>query len=69
MTPDRIDLDDAGLLDDVSIAATHVRLERMNEGAWWLKVERPGKPALVVWLATKRPSHTMITPTVTEEPA
>lgn len=64
---DRIDLDDAGELDDVAIAASRFRLERMAEGAWWMSVERPGKSNLVVNLSTKRPARTAITASFYED--
>lgn len=57
---DRIDLDATGTLDDVSLAATHFRLERMDEGYWWLSVTRPDGSRFVVNLATKRPMRTAI---------
>lgn len=64
---DRIDLDDAGMLDDVSLAATHFRLERMDEGHWWLSVTRPDGSRFVVNLATKRPMRTAILASYYEE--
>ncbi len=55
MSRDRIDLDEAGTLDDVAIAATNFRMERMNTGHWWLRVDRPnGLPSLIVDLTTAR---------------
>lgn len=68
MSRDRIELDDAGNLDDVSIAATSFRLERMNTGHWWLRVDRPdGLPSLVVDLTTARQSAIAIRATWREE--
>ena len=57
---DRIDMDDDGELDDVAIAATRFRLERMSLGAWWLSVTRPDGSRFVVNLGTKRTTMTAI---------
>lgn len=65
---DRIDLNDLGELDDVALRATGFRLEQMDHGHWWLRVDRPdGLPSLVVNLTTARQGVTRIRATWWEE--
>lgn len=55
MSRDRIDIDSNGELDDVAIAATNFRMERLDTGHWWMRVDRPdGLPSLVVDLTTRQ---------------
>ena len=51
----RIGLDDAKTLDEVVVRdAANVHLERMGEGAWWMRITRESGEAVVVNLWAER---------------
>jgi hypothetical protein len=51
---DRIDLDDAGNLDDVAIdGVTTFRLEYMDESNIWIRLYRDGGKDVVIWLQAR----------------
>ena len=56
-----IRLDDDGKLDEVVVEhAKHVHLERMDQGAWWMRIELADGSAIVVNLAARRPGTTLV---------
>ena len=51
----RIGLDDAKKLDEVVVRdAANFHLERMGEGAWWMRITRESGEAVVVNLWSER---------------
>ena len=65
---DEIRLDDQGGLDEV--VATDVRLvhlERMDKGAWWMRLDLADGSAIVVDLFARRPGHTKVEGTAERE--
>lgn len=54
-SPDRIDYDDKGDLDDIVINNVSMfRMERMDDGNFWLRCYCDGKPDVIFSLNSKR---------------
>lgn len=51
---DRIDYDEDGELDDVSLQATSVHIERLDDDRVWLAVERPDGDRFTFEFSTTR---------------
>lgn len=68
MSRSEIRRDADGAVDDVVLLdAAMVRLERMDEGAWWLAVyPRGGGAPVVIWLSARQPGRARVEATVTE---
>lgn len=53
-SPDRIDYDEDGKLDDVVINDVSMfRMERMDDGLFWIRCYRDGKPDVVFYLSAR----------------
>ena len=53
--PDRIDYDATGDLDDILIESVSMfRMERMDDGCFWIRCYCEGKPDAVFWLNSER---------------
>lgn len=57
---ERIDYTEEGHLDDIAIGDVELfRMERMNDGSFWIRLYRKGKKDVVFWLnATKNENPT-----------
>jgi hypothetical protein len=54
-SPDRIDYNDRGELDDIVVNDVSMfRMERMDSGKFWIRCYRDGKPDVVFWLGSTR---------------
>ena len=68
VTPYRINLDDAGELDEV-FATGKIHVERMAEGAWWIGITTEDGTELHVNFTAKNQRRTTVRGTGWAEPA
>lgn len=51
----RVDYDSRGDLDDIAVSGVDVfRMERMDDGCFWIRLYRPGGKDIVFWLNSAR---------------
>jgi hypothetical protein len=54
-SPDRVDYDERGDLDDIVVTDVSMfRMERMDSGQFWIRCYRNGKPDVVFNLSSSR---------------